>query len=213
MQAATSSVNELSSAIANMEKDISLRVDTSQVQAAAAQVNALSSQLSAIAGKAAAAGSRSQSPADKPGMWDWLLGSSGRESPGGWTDSGSYAWQTGEMPSGGWTQMDLPGGVFARGGVFRGGNVVPFASGGIFNRPTLFPMARGYGLMGEAGPEAVMPLKRGRDGRLGVEASGGGVSFSPTINIIGTNKSPEQLAREIVKPLQAEMRRLELVSA
>jgi archaellum component FlaC len=41
-----------------------------------------------------------------------------------------------------------------------------FASGGIVGSPTLFPMADGMGLMGEAGPEAIMPLKRGKDGKL-----------------------------------------------
>lgn len=57
----------------------------------------------------------------------------------------------------------------ANGNVFMAGNVVPFARGGIVSSPTLFPMANGgTGLMGEAGPEAVMPLKRGADGRLGV---------------------------------------------
>jgi hypothetical protein len=62
----------------------------------------------------------------------------------------------------------------ARGNAFYGGNVIPFAYGGIVNRPTMFPMARGMGLMGEAGAEAVMPLRRGPDGRLGVAASGAG---------------------------------------
>lgn len=50
-----------------------------------------------------------------------------------------------------------------------------FAKGGIITRPTLFPMARGgTGLAGEEAPEAIMPLKRGPDGNLGVEGSGGG---------------------------------------
>lgn len=56
----------------------------------------------------------------------------------------------------------------ATGNVFRGGEVVPFASGGIVTQPTLFPMANGTGLMGEAGPEAVVPLERMSDGSLGV---------------------------------------------
>jgi len=62
---------------------------------------------------------------------------------------------------------------YAHGGVFAGGNVVPFARGGVVERPTLFPMALGMGLMGEAGPEAVLPLKRLPSGRLGVESGGG----------------------------------------
>lgn len=51
---------------------------------------------------------------------------------------------------------------FARGGVFRGGRVQPFAAGGVVAAPTYFPMAGGTGLMGEAGPEAILPLGRGR---------------------------------------------------
>lgn len=60
---------------------------------------------------------------------------------------------------------------FRNGAAFSRGNVVPFANGGIFNSPTIFPMANGMGVMGEAGPEAVMPLRRGPGGRLGVDAS------------------------------------------
>lgn len=69
---------------------------------------------------------------------------------------------------------------FAKGGAFSNGNVTPFARGGVVNRPTIFPMANGAGLMGEAGPEAVMPLTRGPDGKLGV--AGGGTSVN--VNII-----------------------------
>ena len=64
---------------------------------------------------------------------------------------------------------------FARGGVFAGGQeLTAFARGGVVNRPTVFPFSRGIGLMGEAGPEAILPLRRGRDGRLGVEMNGAG---------------------------------------
>jgi len=66
---------------------------------------------------------------------------------------------------------------FARGGVFRGGRVQPFAAGGVVAAPTYFPMTGGTGLMGEAGPEAILPLARGVDGRLGVAA--GGASARP----------------------------------
>lgn len=60
---------------------------------------------------------------------------------------------------------------FADGGVFSSG-LVPFASGGVFGAPTLFAMGGGRtGVLGEAGPEAIMPLSRGSDGRLGVRAS------------------------------------------
>lgn len=61
---------------------------------------------------------------------------------------------------------------FKDGGAFQNGNVIPFAKGGVVNKPTIFPMANGgTGLMGEAGAEAVMPLRRMSNGRLGVEAS------------------------------------------
>ena len=72
---------------------------------------------------------------------------------------------------------------FADGGVFSGGNIVPFANGGIVDRPTIFPMAHGLGLMGEAGPEAIMPLKRTSSGDLGVQAEGDGGMTNITINI------------------------------
>lgn len=68
--------------------------------------------------------------------------------------------------------MAIAGTVAKNGKVFNNGKVVPFARGGVVNKPTLFPMANGAGLMGEAGPEAVMPLTR-KNGKLGVEASGG----------------------------------------
>jgi hypothetical protein len=81
------------------------------------------------------------------------------------------------------------GNVSAKGNLFSGGQLVPFAKGGTFTNglvdsPTLFDT----GLMGEAGPEAIMPLSRGPDGSLGVKASGGGgkqisVTYSPTIHI------------------------------
>jgi phage-related minor tail protein len=62
------------------------------------------------------------------------------------------------------------------------GAVKPFASGGIIGTPTYFPLrSGGVGLAGEAGPEAIMPLRRGPDGRLGVAALGGGSSI--TVNI------------------------------
>jgi len=62
---------------------------------------------------------------------------------------------------------------FANGAAFSNGKVTAFADGGVVNQPTMFPMANGMGLMGEAGPEAVMPLKRGKNGKLGVQVEGG----------------------------------------
>jgi lambda family phage tail tape measure protein len=56
----------------------------------------------------------------------------------------------------------------AKGGIVADGLIKPFAAGGVVTRPTIFPLARGLGLMGEAGAEAVLPLTRGSDGKLGV---------------------------------------------
>jgi hypothetical protein len=75
---------------------------------------------------------------------------------------------------------------FANGGAFSGGNVVPFASGGVVGSPTTFGMSGGRtGLMGEAGPEAIMPLQRGANGKLGVAVNGGesGTTVNQVINI------------------------------
>ncbi len=78
----------------------------------------------------------------------------------------------------------IQGGIpFAKGGAFTQGRVVPFASGGVVSGPVTFPMRGGLGLMGEAGPEAIMPLARGADGRLGVRTAGGGRPVSVTMNI------------------------------
>ena len=87
----------------------------------------------------------------------------------------------------------LLGGLFgfADGGAFSHGDLIPFAMGGVVHRPTVFPMATGAGLMGEAGPEAVMPLERDSHGRLGVVASGG-ITEPPsvTVNVINESSQP-----------------------
>jgi phage-related minor tail protein len=55
------------------------------------------------------------------------------------------------------------------------GAIKPFAAGGVIGAPTYFPLSSGgLGLAGEAGPEAIVPLSRGSDGRLGIAMSGGG---------------------------------------
>ncbi|MGI6245160.1 MAG: phage tail tape measure protein [Pseudochelatococcus sp.] len=72
----------------------------------------------------------------------------------------------------------------ANGNVIAGGTVRPFADGGVIAAPTYFPLGRGTGLMGEKGAEAIMPLARGPDGKLGVQAAGGagGATVNVTIN-------------------------------
>lgn len=56
--------------------------------------------------------------------------------------------------------------------------ITPFAKGGVIAAPSYFPLGRGLGLAGEAGAEAIMPLRRGSDGRLGVAGGGGAVQVT-----------------------------------
>jgi lambda family phage tail tape measure protein len=86
----------------------------------------------------------------------------------------------------------IPGfALSANGNVFGQNGIQKFARGGIVNRPTMFPFANGIGLMGEAGPEAIMPLKRGSDGKLGV-AGGGGTSVVVNVDAKGTQVEGNQ---------------------
>jgi len=96
---------------------------------------------------------------------------------------GISGWIGGLFAGGGGGGSMIIGGM-ARGGVFHKGNLVPFERGGVVTKPTIFPMAHGAGLMGEAGHEAILPLARVR-GDLGVRASVG----APVINIINNNNS------------------------
>lgn len=66
---------------------------------------------------------------------------------------------------------------------FQKGGVTPFASGGIVSAPTYFPMGKTTGLMGEAGAEAILPLARGADGRLGVASAGNGGGVNVVFNV------------------------------
>ncbi|ECC9608214.1 phage tail tape measure protein [Salmonella enterica subsp. enterica] len=72
----------------------------------------------------------------------------------------------------------------ATGGVYQSSELSRY-SGSIVNRPTFFAFAKGAGVMGEAGPEAILPLRRGADGKLGVVAAGSGgmAMFAPEYNI------------------------------
>ena len=100
---------------------------------------------------------------------------------------------------------------FAQGGAFSAGRVMPFAQGGIVSQATAFPMRGGTtGLMGEAGPEAILPLARGADGRLGVRAGGGG-AMQVTINVTtpdvaGFARSQTQIAAQMGRLLSRGQR-------
>jgi hypothetical protein len=117
--------------------------------------------------------------------------------------------------SGTGTGGGLLGGLFkksANGNAFGANGIIPFAKGGIVNSPTLFPFAKGTGLMGEAGPEAIMPLQRGANGKLGVLATGGGGDINVVVNVDASGSSVEgneqegqQLGRVIAAAMQAEL--------
>lgn len=72
--------------------------------------------------------------------------------------------------------------TFAKGGVFENSPSLSAYSGKVYDSPQPFLFAKGAGVFGEAGPEAIMPLKRGADGKLGVSADGAGASV--TVNVI-----------------------------
>jgi phage-related minor tail protein len=95
---------------------------------------------------------------------------------------------------------------FERGGSFSQGRVMPFAKGGVVATPTAFATRNGRGLMGEAGPEAIMPLARGADGRLGVQAASGGRAVTVVMNITtpdvqGFQRSQSQIAAQAQRML------------
>lgn len=99
---------------------------------------------------------------------------------------------------------------YAQGGAFTQGRVMPFAKGGVVTGPTTFPMRGATGLMGEAGPEAIMPLTRSADGRLGVQAQGGG-TVNVTMNITtpdvqGFQRSQSQIAAQMSRMMSRGQR-------
>ncbi len=100
---------------------------------------------------------------------------------------------------------------FADGAAFSAGRVTPFANGGIVTQATGFPMRGGVGLMGEAGPEAIMPLARGADGKLGVRGTGGQVHVTMNVttpDAAGFQRSSSQIAANLSRALQRGSRNL-----
>jgi phage-related minor tail protein len=102
---------------------------------------------------------------------------------------------------------------FAKGAAFSSGRVAAFARGGVVDGPTHFPMRGATGLMGEAGPEAIVPLARGADGKLGVRAGGGAGAVHVTMNIsspdvAGFRQSQSQVAAEMTRAIQRGRRNL-----
>lgn len=105
----------------------------------------------------------------------------------------------------------------AMGNAFAANGIVPYAMGGVVKRPTMFAFASGgagrLGLMGEAGPEAIMPLRRLPSGRLGVESAGGGgtpITVNVSVDASGSQVQGdagrgEQLGRAVSAAVQAEL--------
>lgn len=82
----------------------------------------------------------------------------------------------------------------ANGGVYSGAGISAY-SNSIVSSPTLFPFAKGTGLMGEAGPEGILPLRRGKDGKLGVTTDGAGSNV--TVNVINNSSNSKAEAQQI----------------
>lgn len=98
----------------------------------------------------------------------------------------------GSTPSGAYSSAALSVIPNTDGGVYRSAGLSQY-SGSIVNRPTFFAFARGAAVMGEAGPEAILPLRRGANGKLGVVAAGSGgmTMFAPQYHIAITNTGPD----------------------
>lgn len=157
-----------------------------------------------------------QTKAATSGMANWLSSLFG--------GSGDFASTAGNSSAAGAASAGYgygAGTINAKGNAFGMNGVMAFANGGAFtnsivNRPTLFPFAKGTGLMGEAGPEAIMPLQRDSSGKLGVKASGGGSiqnNVSVAVNVSGdtatsqvsSEQGGKQLGEAISKAVQAEL--------
>ncbi len=100
------------------------------------------------------------------------------------------------------------------GAVMQNGSMTGFANGGVVSQPTIFPMANGTGLMGEEGPEAIMPLSRTRTGELGVkidERSGSGQKESKRVEQhfhVNVQTGPDgKIAQESMQQMQRKLSR------
>jgi len=109
----------------------------------------------------------------------------------------------------------ITGGKNAMGNAYDAGNKISkFAKGGIIKNPTMFAYGSGgygnFGLMGEAGPEAIMPLKRGANGKLGVQSSGGVGNIVVNVDasgssVQGDSAQSQEFGRALAAAIQSEM--------
>lgn len=105
----------------------------------------------------------------------------------------------------------------ANGGVFAGAGISAH-SGTIVSSPTVFPFAKGVGLMGEAGPEAILPLKRNAQGKLGIAAENTGHSnnnlYNITVNVEAKQgENPEQFGQRAASAMMRSIAREEISNA
>ncbi|EBV0465496.1 phage tail tape measure protein, partial [Salmonella enterica subsp. enterica serovar Newport] len=113
------------------------------------------------------------------GLFQWGMSLFG----GGWDSSALHDGTHG---------IPMPPKLNALGGVYTSSDLSRY-SGSVVDRPTFFQFARGAAVMGEAGPAAILPLRRGTDGKLGVVAAGSGgmAMFAPQYHIAISNTGPE----------------------
>lgn len=113
------------------------------------------------------------------GLFQWGMSLFG----GGWDSSALHDGTHG---------IPMPPKLNALGGVYTSSDLSRY-SGSVVDRPTFFQFAKGAAVMGEAGPEAILPLRRGTDGKLGVVAAGseGMAMFAPQYHIAISNTGPE----------------------
>ncbi len=122
----------------------------------------------------------------------------------------------GRVGTGGFVLGDLFGSILtpnAKGNVLSHGRLRAFAKGGVLSDPTLFPMQGGLGLAGEAGAEAILPLARGADGKLGVAAQGNTGTPNITFNVTATDatsfkRSESQIAAMLQRTVNRGNRNL-----
>ena len=106
----------------------------------------------------------------------------------------------------------------ADGGAWSGGSQIQaYANGGVVNSPTLFGMSGSKtGLMGEAGPEAIMPLKRGSNGKLGVQMEGGGNQSTVVNQTFNFSANGDESVKRIISesaPAIAEMTQAKIINS
>lgn len=107
----------------------------------------------------------------------------------------------------------------ANGDVMSGAGISAY-SGTIVNKPTVFPFASGTGLMGEAGPEAILPLRRNSQGKLGVmldannTVQNGGNVYNITVTVQGSNTDkPAETGQKVADAIMRSIAKEEIYKA